>query len=251
MSQVIFNDIQTRLLSLCTDLGLEGFADGLSGQFENYQCFCDSSTEDRLLLLLQREKQVRKEKKILSLTKAAKLRDTLTYDALSLREADGLPKSTLQMLISNIWMHNAANIVVSGQCGVGKTALVSAVAYGVIAKGFKVLYLKASEFNDDVNEHKIKPKNLINRLASCDVLILDDFGYRPLSPEAIGILYEIIDKRHKRKSTIVSTQLKSAAAIIRFLGSDATAEGLVDRLCSATTINITLKGVSRRQQPQE
>ena len=108
MTQVIFNDIQTRLLSLCTDLGLEGFADGLGSQFENYQCFCDSSTEDRLLLLLQREKQVRNEKKILLLTKAAKLRDTLTYDALSLREADGLPKSTLQMLISNIWMHNAA-----------------------------------------------------------------------------------------------------------------------------------------------
>ena len=43
-----------------------------------------------------------------------------------------------------------------------------------------------------------------------DLLILDDFGLAPLDSVARMILLEIIEDRHNRKSTIISSQLPIA-----------------------------------------
>ena len=48
---------------------------------------------------------------------------------------------------------------------------------------------------------------LLKNLARADLLILDDWGLAPLTPEQARDLLEIIDDRHGRRSTIVTCQL--------------------------------------------
>ena len=48
--------------------------------------------------------------------------------------------------------------------------------------------------------------NLLKRLAACDLLILDDFGIKPLEPQQYQDLYDVIDERGEEKSLILTSQ---------------------------------------------
>jgi DNA replication protein DnaC len=47
----------------------------------------------------------------------------------------------------------------------------------------------------------------INKIEKQDLLILDDFGLQPLDNYSRNTLMEIIEDRHGRRSTIISSQL--------------------------------------------
>jgi len=72
----------------------------------------------------------------------------------------------------------------------------------------------------------------LSALAKTDLLILDDFGLKPLTqPERLDLL-ELIDDRHGRRSTLVTSQLP-IAHWHAYLGDDPTvADALLDRLLS-------------------
>lgn len=50
-------------------------------------------------------------------------------------------------------------------------------------------------------------KKLMDSMAKIDVLILDDFGLTPFSDEHRRDLLELLDDRHDKKCTIVTSQL--------------------------------------------
>ena len=84
-------------------------------------------------------------------------------------------------------------------------------------------------------------------LAKTDLLILDDFGLKPLTqPERLDLL-ELIDDRHGRRSTLLTSQLP-IAHWHAYLGDDPTvADALLDRLLSAAH-RLELKGESMRKR---
>ena len=49
--------------------------------------------------------------------------------------------------------------------------------------------------------------NFLKRLSTVDLIVLDDFGLKPLLPQQYQDLYDILDERIETKSTIVTTQL--------------------------------------------
>ena len=87
---------------------------------------------------------------------------------------------------------------------------------------------------------------LLKKLASCELLILDDFGIKPLAPQQYQDLYDILDERSGGKSTIVTTQLppENWGEVI---GDPITCEAVTDRLVSRAT-SIHMKGDSYRKR---
>ena len=86
----------------------------------------------------------------------------------------------------------------------------------------------------------------LKSLGRVDLLLLDDWGMAPLSSEARRDLMEIIDDRHGRRSTIVTSQLPVDAwhAVI---GDPTIADALLDRLVH-NAHRITLIGHSMRRK---
>ena len=86
----------------------------------------------------------------------------------------------------------------------------------------------------------------IGRVEKYDLLILDDFGMQALDNTARMILLEIIEDRHGRKSTIISSQLP-VAKCYEIIGDSTVADAILDRMVH-TAHRIELKGESLRKK---
>ncbi len=100
-------------------------------------------------------------------------------------------------------------IIITGATGAGKSYLASALGHQACAAGFKVLYYNIAKLFTKLKMLKadatdIKEKEKIEKH---DLLIIDDFGLQRLDTENRLNLLEIIEDRHGRKSTIITSQL--------------------------------------------
>ena len=84
--------------------------------------------------------------------------------------------------------------------------------------------------------------NEINRIEKQDLLILDDFGLKPLDNQDRMMLLEIIEDRHERKSTIISSQLP-VEKWYEVIGESTIADAILDRMAYSSH-RIELKGNS-------
>jgi DNA replication protein DnaC len=87
---------------------------------------------------------------------------------------------------------------------------------------------------------------MLKSLARVQVLILDDWGIIPLTAEQRRDLLEIVDDRHGRASTVVTSQLP-VAHWHEHIGNPTIADAVLDRLVHAAH-RIELKGESLRKQ---
>jgi DNA replication protein DnaC len=86
---------------------------------------------------------------------------------------------------------------------------------------------------------------LLKTLARADLLILDDWGLAPLAPDQRRDLLEILDDRHGRKSTLVTSQLP-VDKWHGLIGDPTLADAILDRLIH-NAHRLNLKGESMRK----
>lgn len=78
------------------------------------------------------------------------------------------------------------------------------------------------------------------------LLILDDIGLRKFTHEEATVLYQIVEDRYKKQSTIITTQVRSLGLKDLF-DDQVIAEAVIDRLVSNAHI-IEVKGPSYRKK---
>jgi DNA replication protein DnaC len=79
-----------------------------------------------------------------------------------------------------------------------------------------------------------------------DLVILDDFGIQPIDAQSRMILMEIIEDRHGKKSTMITSQL-SVDAWYEAIGDATLADAIMDRVVHDAH-RINLKGESLRRK---
>lgn len=84
----------------------------------------------------------------------------------------------------------------------------------------------------------------MRRLLTPDLLIVDDFGLRRLDPMQSADLYEIVIERHRRSSTIVTSN-RSTEEWIALFDDPILAQSAIDRLAH-NAYQITMEGESYR-----
>jgi len=84
------------------------------------------------------------------------------------------------------------------------------------------------------------------KLEKLDVLILDDFGIQPLDVQSRMLLMEIIEDRHGKKSTIITSQLP-VSAWYEIIGDHTLADAILDRIVHDAH-RIELQGESLRRK---
>ena len=85
----------------------------------------------------------------------------------------------------------------------------------------------------------------MNELAKTDVLILDDFGLSPLTDEQRRDLLEVLDDRHDKRSTIVTSQVP-VKLWHETIGNETLADAILDRLVH-NSHRLEIRGESMRK----
>ncbi len=94
-----------------------------------------------------------------------------------------------------------------GPAGVGKSHLAQALGHEAVRRGYDVIFTRTSEMLLSLHGGRADG-SYARRLAlyqNVDVLIVDDFGLKPMRPPAPEDLYEVIDGRYGKGAIIVTT----------------------------------------------
>jgi DNA replication protein DnaC len=131
--------------------------------------------------------------------------------------------------------------VLIGSTGVGKTGLASGLLLKALENGYRCQFIRAQDLFDEMYASLAdrSSRQLLNRLARLDVLLIDELGYLNLKPEQSNIFFKLMEERYHRHSTIITSNL-AYDEWRNFLGNQAMVDALLSRLrhyCHTVHIN--------------
>ena len=203
---------------------------------------------ERLGLLVDREETERHSRRMSTRLRAAGLREQATLEDLDFRSPRGLDRALVLSLAACDWIRRHRNVLICGPTGTGKTYLGCALAHTACREDFSALYVRLPRLLADLDLARMDGRygKLLTKLARTDLLVLDDFGLVPLSDSERHDLLEILEDRHGRRSTLVTSQLP-VAGWHESLGDPTLADAILDRLVH-NAYKIELRGESLRKR---
>jgi len=160
----------------------------------------------------------------------------------------GVNRLVIQDLSTCTYIARHENVLLCGPTGVGKSHLANGLGIEALKREFRVLSDSVHHLSKNLHATRASGgyTRLWNKILRADLLILDDFGLYPLTPQAAQDLYEIISERYERASIIITSNraFEEWAEVFR---NDLLASAALDRLTHHTH-TLTIRGSSYRQR---
>ena len=236
-----------RIRRLLDDLRLAGMREAFDQQALSH-AFASLGFDDRLENLLVGEQGHRLDRQRARLFSMAKLRYRAHPQDIKFHPDRELDRTLMANLITCNWIENSENALITGPTGSGKSWLACALAVAAIHRGLSVKYLRT---NPALEEMMLAHGDgSIGRLraswAKVALLILDDFGIAAITDSAKEDLFELLEARHDRGSTIIVGQL-ATHDWHGYLDSPLLADAILDRMMQRSH-RIKLSGASMRSR---
>ena len=201
---------------------------------------------DFLATIITDEIARRNQKKLASALRRANFRNQKTLEEFDFSFNPNINRALIMDLASCRFIREKVCAFIIGPCGTGKSHLAQALGHSAIREGYSVLFTSASKMLSQLNA--ARAINGFDRhfakIANVDLLIIDDFGLKPLKPAQDEDFHDVISERYERKSTIVTSNLDipewTDAFPNRILG-----EATIDRLRHGA-YTVELEGKSYR-----
>ncbi|MBA7662832.1 IS21 family transposase IS712 [subsurface metagenome] len=140
-------------------------------------------------------------------------------------------KKILSIYDSFDYMSKNQNVIWIGPTGTGKTGLATAFLIQAINHGYSgrfVLFPELIEMlYNSVADHS--QGNMVRQFASYDCLLIDEIGYVDIEPVQVGLFFTLMHKRHKKKTTLITSNL-GFQQWTTFLKNNHLTAALIDRL---------------------
>lgn len=199
-------------LDMLRDLGLHGCAKAFQDLQAN-PATAGLSHAEWLARLLEHEVTARRQKRFAARAKRAKLRHEAAVEDIDYRTGRGLDRTLFVRLATCQWIRDHRNLILTGPTGTGKSWLACALGQKACRDDLSVLYQRMPRLFASLALGRGDgryPKRL-RSLARVDLLILDDWGPEPLSPEQCRDLMEIVEDRYGQGALLITSQLPVAS----------------------------------------
>ena len=234
-------------LSTLRHLKLLGMADAYQQQLEQPATH-DLAFAERFALLVDREATQRDSRRLQRLLQMARLKQAACVEDIDYRHRRGLDKSQMAALASGDWIRAHQQLHITGPTGSGKSWLACALGNQACRQGLSVRYERTSRLLEELRIARGDGslQKQFAALAKTDLLILDDFGLKPLAQLERLDLLDIIEDRYHTHSTLVTSQLP-VENWHEYVGDPTIADALLDRLLN-NAHRLPLKGESMRKK---
>jgi len=201
---------------------------------------------DFLERLLEDEVERRGQKQLAMRLRRASLSTHKTLETFDFTFKPGLNRQLIYDLAAGHYIHEQRNVLICGPTGVGKSHLAQALAHEACRRGFDVVFTDAHKLLRHLNAGRAD-NTYEKRLAvytRTDLLVIDDFGLKPMQPPAAQDMYDVINERYEQGS-IILTSNKAFADWGMALGDGVIASAILDRLLHHSTV-FNIRGDSYR-----
>ena len=146
---------------------------------------------------------------------------------------------TQQGLRTLEWIDRHENLVICGPSGTGKSHFCEALGHAAIDNGRTVAWFSIEDLGALVRRHRIDDTitKAFRPIIRADLIIIDDIGLLPISPDAAEGLYRLVDVAYERRSVAVSSNLHPSG--FDQLMDRTIATALVDRLMHHAHLVVT------------
>jgi DNA replication protein DnaC len=161
-----------------------------------------------LRILLAEEAQGRDQATISMRRRASGLPAGKTFDAWE-EKASAIPKPTQQALRTLEWVDRAEALVVCGPSGTGKSHFIEALGHLAIDKGRTVAWHTLETLAQLFRRHRADDSisKAISKLIRSDLILIDDVGLLPVSPDAADALFRVVDAAYEKRSIAISSNI--------------------------------------------
>lgn len=227
-------------------LRLEGMAQALEEQRRQAD-LSQWDFEERFGLLVERQWVWREDRALAARLHHAQLKVAASLEDIDYRHPRGLKRAQMDQLRASQWVAQHHNCLITGPTGSGKTYLACALAHQACRDGHRVGYYYAPKLFRELHSAQADGSlmKLLQKLARAALIVIDDFGIASVTGKQYRDLLEILDDRHGRGATLITSQFPVAEwhGVI----NDATvADAILDRLVH-NAYRLELEGESLRK----
>jgi DNA replication protein DnaC len=238
-------ELKQHLIPKLKALRLSGILDTL--EVRTQQAIAEQWTYgDFLERLLEDEVERRGQKQLALRVRRAALNTSKTLETFDFTFNPGVNRQLIYDLATGHFIRDKRNVLVCGPTGVGKSHLAQALAHEACRRGFDVVFTDAHKLLRHLQAGRADG-TYDKRLAAytrVDLLVIDDFGLKPMQPPAAQDLYDVINERYER-GAILLTSNRAPAEWATWFADPLLASAGLDRLSHRAHVLI-ITGASYR-----
>jgi DNA replication protein DnaC len=216
------------------------------------------SHERFLKLVLEEECRSKNDNARVLRRKRAHIPELLEIETYPFSRQPKLDRKRIMSLYDSLdFMTKQQNVIWLGPTGCGKTGLATSFLLRAIDAGYRGYFIRfaqlVAELYTSIADHS--EAKVIRKYASYDCLVIDEVGYIEVEAAQVGLFFTLMQKRHKSKTTLITSNL-GFSEWESFLQNTHLTAALVDRLTeNSHVINMkkcrTLRDPLGEQQPED
>ena len=189
-------------------LRLSGILDSLEAR--NRQAIDGKLAYTEFLAMLIGDEVARRENKKFSMRlRRAQFRTNKTLEQFDFDRIPKLNRQLVHDLASGRYLQEKAPVLIVGPSGIGKSHLAQALGHCAVRQGVDVVFTTCAALTQSLNAARATGayERKLASLARVPLMIIDDFGLKPLRAPADEDLHDLIAERYEQASTIVTSNL--------------------------------------------
>jgi DNA replication protein DnaC len=188
--------------------------------------------------ILEQEWRIKRENARQRRLKQAGIPEPLAIETYPFHKQPKLNKKKVMALYDSLsFITNKENIIWLGRTGRGKTGLATSFLIQAINQGYTGKYILfaelISEFYRSAADHS--QAKVLKKYLAYDLVLIDEIGYVDVEAAQVGLFFTLMQKRHKTKPTLLTSNL-GFSEWGSFLKNDHLTEALVDRLTETSHV---------------